>query len=93
MSKYDNNLTGVLFRNDRKESDKHPQYKGSCEIDGVQYWISSWMNESSKGVKYMSLKFSRKEEQQRQQRQNLKRSAQRAEVVDYGDDLDDSLPF
>jgi uncharacterized protein (DUF736 family) len=92
MSKYDNNLTGVLFRNDRKESDKHPQYKGSCEINGVEYWINSWMNESSKGVKYMSLKFSPKEEQQRQQRQNLKRSAQQAQI-DHGDDLDDDIPF
>jgi hypothetical protein len=40
----------------------------------------------------MSLKFSPKEEQQRQQRQNLKRSAQQAQI-DHGDDLDDSLPF
>ena len=89
---YDNNLSGVLFRNDRKESQKQPHYKGSCEINGVEYWISSWMNESSKGVKYMSLKFSPKEEQQRQQRQNLQRSAQQAQI-DHGDDLNDDIPF
>jgi uncharacterized protein (DUF736 family) len=92
MSKYDNNLSGALFRNDKKESEKHPDYKGSCEINGVEYWVSSWINESSKGVKYMSLKFSPKEEQQRQQRQNLKRSAQQAQI-DHGDDLNDDIPF
>lgn len=89
---YDNNLTGALFKNDRKEAETHPDYKGSCEINGVQYWVNSWINESSKGVKYMSLKFSPKEEQQKQQRQNLQRSAKAAQV-DYGDDLDDSVPF
>ena len=89
---YDNNLTGALFKNDRKEAETHPDYKGSCEINGVQYWVNSWINESSKGTKYMSLKFSPKEEQQRQQRQNLKRSAQVAQIDD-GDDLNDDIPF
>lgn len=89
---YDNNRTGALFKNDKKESEKHPDYKGSCEIDGVEYWVSSWLNESKKGTKYLSLKFSPKEEQQRQQRQNLQRSAQAAQI-DHGDDLNDDIPF
>jgi uncharacterized protein (DUF736 family) len=63
---YDNNLTGALFKNDRKESETHPDYKGSCEINGTEYWISSWLNESAKGKKYLSLKFQPKEGQQRQ---------------------------
>lgn len=89
---YDNNLSGALFRNDKKESEKHPDYKGSCEINGTEYWVSSWINESKKGKKYMSLKFSPKEEQQKQQRQNLRRSARIAQI-DHGDDLNDDIPF
>lgn len=57
---YDNNLSGALFKNDKKETEKHPDYKGSCEIDGTEYWVSSWLNTSGKGVKYLSLKFSPK---------------------------------
>lgn len=56
MSQYDNNLTGVLFINDRKETDKHPDRKGSCEIDGVRYWISGWNRETKRGDT-ISLKF------------------------------------
>lgn len=58
---YDNNLSGALFKNDKKETEKHPDYKGSCEINGTEYWVSSWLNTSGKGVKYLSLKFSPKD--------------------------------
>ena len=58
---YDNNMRGVLFKNDRKERDNHPDYKGSAEIDGVEFWISAWIKEGQKG-KFMSLAFTEKEE-------------------------------
>ncbi|MFA7176135.1 MAG: hypothetical protein WC114_02710 [Smithellaceae bacterium] len=60
---YDNNLTGVLFRNKKKEEgDKKPEYTGSCEIAGVEYWISAWVKTSSKtGEKFFSFKFEPKE--------------------------------
>jgi hypothetical protein len=32
--------SGSIFKNDRKESANHPDAKGSCMIDGVEYWIS-----------------------------------------------------
>ena len=54
--------SGALFRNDRKEKETHPDYKGDCLIDGKLYWISAWLNESkSSGTKYMSLAFKLKE--------------------------------
>ena len=51
---YDNEMRGVLFRNDRKESDKHPDYNGSCQIEGMEYWLSAWIKEGKNG-KFMSL--------------------------------------
>ena len=63
MSDYDNNRTGVLFKNDKKESDRHPDYKGSCEIDGTEFWIAAWIKESKAGAKFMSLAFTPKDEQ------------------------------
>lgn len=47
--------TGSLFRNEDKESDNHPDYKGSCTIDGKKMYISAWIKESKEGMKYMSL--------------------------------------
>lgn len=64
MPDYDNNLRGALFKNDKKQSDKHPDYKGNAEVDGVEYWVSAWIKTSGKGAKFMSLSFTAKEQQQ-----------------------------
>ncbi len=53
--------TGSLFRNDKKETDSHPDYKGSGLIGGVDHFLDAWINTSNSGVKYMSLKFKPKE--------------------------------
>lgn len=63
MSGYDNNMTGVLFKNKDMKSDKSPLYSGSCEIDGTDYWIASWVKKSKKGDSFMSLSFTAKDEQ------------------------------
>ena len=60
----ENDNSGALFKNDRKEQEKQPDYKGSLTVNGAEYWISAWLNESSKGVKYMGLKVNLKEQQQ-----------------------------
>lgn len=54
--------SGSLFKNDKKESENHPDYKGNALIDGIEYWVSSWINTSKDGKKYMSLKFNAKDE-------------------------------
>lgn len=46
---YDNTNKGVLFLNDRKESDKHPDRKGSINIEGKEYWLSGWDKQTSRG--------------------------------------------
>jgi hypothetical protein len=55
MSDYDNTNKGVLFKNKDKQTDNHPDYNGSINIDGVEYWLSSWVNTDKNGNKYMSL--------------------------------------
>lgn len=66
---YDNNMRGVLFLNERKESDRHPDYKGSAEVDGVEYWISAWVKvPQSGGNKFLSISFTPKDDSQTQGR-------------------------
>lgn len=52
--------TGSLFKNDRREKDTHANAKGTALIDGVEYWIDAWTNETKDGQKYQSLKFKQK---------------------------------
>jgi len=67
---YDNELKGVLFRNDKRENDSHPNYKGSITVKGVDYWLSAWINEKNDGSgKYMALKAQPKEERNTQPKQ------------------------
>lgn len=52
--------SGVLFKNDRKEADNHPDYEGRCMIDGKEFWMKAWIKDGAKG-KFMSFSFKPKE--------------------------------
>jgi hypothetical protein len=54
--------SGVLFKNDKKEQEKHPDYKGSIMVDGNEYWLSAWIKEGKSG-KFMGLAVSPKDAQ------------------------------
>lgn len=61
VKQYDNNMSGVLFKNDKKGNDKRPDYRGSAVIDNVDLNISAWIKRSQKtGDAFMSLRFEAK---------------------------------
>tara|TARA_Y100000296_G_C5038810_1_gene188718 strand:+ start:297 stop:572 length:276 start_codon:yes stop_codon:yes gene_type:complete len=49
--------SGALFKEEEKKSEKHPDYKGNCLVNGQKMYIAAWINESKGGKKYMSLSF------------------------------------
>ncbi len=74
-------LSGVLFKNDRKEQPNHPDYTGNALIEGTAYWLSAWIKEGARG-KFMSLSFKVKEA-----------APAKTTAKPRGEDLDDSIPF
>ena len=52
----DNKNSGALFRNDKRETERHPEYTGKITIEGVEYYLSAWVNEMRNGQKYFSIK-------------------------------------
>ena len=74
--------SGVLFRSDRKDNDRAPDYKGSIMVNGTDYWLSAWIKEGKSG-KFMGLAVSPKDTQA----QPVKQASKRVE------DMDDSVPF
>lgn len=94
MPDFSNDLTGVLFKNDKKESDKHPDYKGSAEVGGAEFWLSAWINEKKDGTgKYMKLKFEAKETNGSWEAARTKLKKDEVHEVDEGEIDLDSIPF
>ena len=60
MTQYDNTNRGSLFRNDRREKDSQPEYTGTINVAGGEYWLSAWLKEG-KGKKFFSLSVKPKE--------------------------------
>jgi len=87
---YDNTNSGTLFRNDKRETEKHPTHTGSIDIEGKQYWISAWIMEVKKdssprkGEKFFSLKVTEKDSAN---------SGPSSPMTSDGIDIDDDIPF
>jgi hypothetical protein len=54
--------SGVLFKNDKKDNERAPEYKGNIMVDGNEYWISAWIKEGKTG-KFMGLAVSPRDAQ------------------------------
>lgn len=80
MEKRDN--SGVLFKNDKKETGNHPDYKGNLMVDGKEYWLSAWIKEGKTG-KFMGLALSPREASTQHNKMASKSIA----------DMEDSVPF
>lgn len=85
MADFDQTNRGSLFRNEKKTEEKHPDMSGSINIEGVDYWISSWTKTSKAGTKFMSLSVRPKQEQAKPV---AKPSAKPAKP-----DFDDDIPW
>ena len=51
MKKFDDKNRGCLFKNDRKDNDTSPDYKGSINVGGTEHWINGWIRQSKTGEK------------------------------------------
>jgi len=87
MSDYDNTNSGALFKNDKKDTDKHPDYKGSVNVNGTEYWLSAWIKTSKQGTKFMSLSVKAKDEAP------AAKPAPKAAPLGGFEDMDSDVPF
>ena len=81
---YDKTNSGTLGKNQRKETDKHPDYAGQINIEGKDYWLSGWIKQNgSTGEKFFSLAVKPKED-----RNPTPKREQQAEEA-----FNDDIPF
>jgi hypothetical protein len=44
---FDPTNRGILGRNTRRRGDRDPEFSGSLNVDGVDYWLSAWVGEKN----------------------------------------------
>jgi uncharacterized protein (DUF736 family) len=49
--------SGAMFKNDRKEKETQPDFKGKVNVNGMEMEIAGWKRQSQNGTAYISLVF------------------------------------
>ena len=97
---YDKTNTGTLFKNHKKTTDKHPDYRGKIFIDpslaGRQVEIAAWIKTAgaqakTPGANFLSLRVS--EPFNASKHGNTDSSRQSTDSTQNNPDFDDKLPF
>lgn len=81
---YDNTNRGALFKNSEPKTDKSPEYTGSINVDGKEFYLNGWVKDGKKG-KFFSLSVKPKEQKQVAKPQMQAQKPQRFE--------DSEIPF
>jgi len=66
MKQYDNTNSGMMLRNENRTKDTQPEFTGSINIEGREFWLSAWVNTGKPGSKidgkrYFSIKVNPKD--------------------------------
>lgn len=97
---FDKTNRGTLRKNDKKQEDWHPDYRGDVNVEGTDYWLDATLKQWPDGTRYMSLKLRPKEPRSDSPRSEPRSTSPKSSVAGRGssapalrDELDDSLPF
>ena len=73
-----------LFKNDKKEKDSHPDYRGDgLDMNGTPVWVSAWIKEGKNG-KFMSCSM---------QAKDASKTTRRNDGAERNQDVDSDIPF
>jgi hypothetical protein len=82
---YDNTNRGAIWKNRDKTEDRHPDFKGSLNVEGTEYWVSAWKRKEGEPGNKPALSFSIKPKEERQPQAQERKS--------HAQDMDDEIPF
>jgi uncharacterized protein (DUF736 family) len=83
MAEFDNTNRGVLFKNQYRKTEKHPDYTGNINVEGKELDLAAWVRKSKKGVVYISLSVSEPK---------VEDLTSEVESV-YNQDIDEDIPY
>lgn len=98
MTEYSNENRGSIWKNDKKTTDNHPDFTGSLNVNGVDYWVSAWKRKEGANPKAPALSFTVKPKEEQQQSISQRAMPKGRDPISTGhlrsnDALDDDVPF
>lgn len=85
--------TGAIFKNDKKQKETHPDYRGKINVEGKDFEMALWLKESAKGIKYFSVSISEPYTPNQSLNQNEGREALRNTIIRESGFDNNDLPF
>ena len=83
---YDNVNRGQIWKNENRKTDTHPQFTGSINVDGKEYWLSGWTRKEGANPKAPAMSFSVQPKEPKAETINDSNSL-------VNNEFDDSIPF
>lgn len=90
-NKFDNTNRGAIWGNNKKTSDTHPDWTGSLDVDGKQYWVSAWKRKEGASPSSPVLSFSVKAKDQPSE--NVTPAPEPTSYANKDDPFNDNIPF
>lgn len=66
MTQHNNENRGAIWKNDDKQTDNHPDFKGSLNVNGQEFWVSAWKRKEGANPKAPALSFTVKPKEEQQ---------------------------
>lgn len=55
---FDNSNRGSIWKNEKKSTENHPDFTGTMNVNGVEFWVSAWKRKPDANPKAPALSFS-----------------------------------
>jgi len=85
---YDNTNRGSIWKNEKKETENHPDFTGSVNIEGKEFWVSAWKRKPDASEKAPALSFTVKAKDEAPAKKSSQPSKSGSRV-----DFEDDIPF
>lgn len=85
----DNTNRGAIWPNKKKEKETHPDFTGSLNVDGAEFWVNAWKRKDGAPSNAPSLSFTIRSKDQQSEAPAPKR--QTGGISDRA--MDDEIPF
>lgn len=86
---FDNTNRGSIWKNDKKDKDTHPDFTGTINVDGKDYWLNGWRRKEGAAEKSPAMTFTVRPKESRDRNPN----AGREHTTSATQPMDDEIPF